>query len=491
MTAANTSTSSYLVHVQQLSGATCHVSVPETALVRDVLHELGSVCSLPGKRRLLFQGRVLREDEALSSLSADGFLEVQLIRQQLRAQRVEASEFQGHEASKMLRTFHFSFCGEHSVGKSGLMWRYAENLFQELPTGSGHDFKIIHLMAGEMPVKLFLWDWPTGTERFRPIPVNFLRQKTAVLVVVDVTNPTCLEDVDQWLSMMRAEHIPTKLLLGNKIDATKERQLPREKAEVFAVERGLYYFETSAKDGTGVVEAIDFAIFDALEKLPEPATVPAHSYPNPSFRFGAQLSKAKAAQAEATRVPAHIGPLVFRDGLTTRPVTAIGHGHILNGQYVHPVVRRLEAPSLVAKFDGPVERLQLRDLSQMAREAHMPIAGTALDELAAETAADGVLNWTNATEPCVAVVAKPQDCNTWTESREGEGQTRQVVIQPITYDSRCRSVTQQMMAALAVANRHEEAADILILLFLEFGAGKVMLQADVIISGVWSGQVPN
>ena len=32
----------------------------------------------------------------------------------------------------------------------------------------------------------------------------------------------------------------------------------------------------------------------------------------------------------------------------------------------------------------------------------------------------------------------------------------QVVIQPITYDSRCRSVTQQMMAALAVANRHAE-----------------------------------
>ncbi len=34
--------------------------------------------------------------------------------------------------------------------------------------------------------------------------------------------------------------------------------------------------------------------------------------------------------------------------------------------------------------------------------------------------------------------------------------TVQVVIQPITYDSHCRSVTQQMMAALAVANRHEE-----------------------------------
>ena len=64
--------------------------------------------------------------------------------------------------------------------------------------------------------------------------------------------------------MMKAECIPTKLLLGNKIDA--ERQVSREDAESFAASRGLYYFETSAKDGTGVIEAIDFAVFDALEK---------------------------------------------------------------------------------------------------------------------------------------------------------------------------------------------------------------------------------
>ena len=33
---------------------------------------------------------------------------------------------------------------------------------------------------------------------------------------------------------------------------------------------------------------------------------------------------------------------------------------------------------------------------------------------------------------------------------------KEVVVQPITYDSRCRSVTQQMLAALAAANKHGE-----------------------------------
>eukprot|EP00435_Cladocopium_sp_Y103_P068109 s23_g31.t1 len=159
------------------------------------------------------------------------------------------------------------------------MWRYAENIFREPLLGygpqagqgqggqPGHDlthFKTIQLMAGDTPVQLFLWDWPTGSEHYRPIPAVFLREKSAVLVVIDVTNPSCLEDVDHWLSMMKAECIPTKLLLGNKIDA--DRQVSHAEAEAFATTRGLHYFETSAKDGTGVVEAIDFAVFDALEK---------------------------------------------------------------------------------------------------------------------------------------------------------------------------------------------------------------------------------
>lgn len=271
------------------------------------------------------------------------------------------------------------------------------------------------------------------------------------------------------------------------------------------------------------------------------------------------------------KLPAHIGPLVFRDGLVAQPVNPIGHaGHPVP----HMVVRRLEAPELVAKFDGPLQRLQLRSLSQLAKEAHMATAGTALDELVADAEtpdvmvgedeglsfpvplqADGnvviALNWTNATEPCVAVVARPEDCNTCSFGldscrakshlhgpdqetllmyelprqpfmltndlnerhehsvciRELQNGTvpvfrllgrisyyrkpqvsfikniliigvrtfinpgwnqeivlqctncsaaSQVVVQPITYDSRCRSVTQQMMAALAVANRHQE-----------------------------------
>ena len=272
------------------------------------------------------------------------------------------------------------------------------------------------------------------------------------------------------------------------------------------------------------------------------------------------------------KLPAHIGPLVFRDGLVAQPVHHIGNPI---GNAMELKLRRLETevPELAAKFVGPLQRLQLRNLTRIVQEAHLAIAGNAMDELEADTTiepilgpdeglsfpvplqSDGtvaiVLNWTNATEPCVAVVARPEDCNVCSfgldscrakshlhgpdkeslllyqlprqpfmltddlserhehsvcirELQNGSAPVlrllgrisyyrkpqvsfikriliigvrtfinpgwheeirlqctncsaaSQVVIQPITYDSRCRSVTQQMMAALAVANRHEE-----------------------------------
>ena len=287
----------YVVQVQQLSGACCQITLPDSAVVRDILlllkkqkqdnQSVDHKAPGPMNRKLLFEGRVLGHQEALRSLAAPGLLEVQLICHQPRAERNVVWD---NPQAVSARAFHFTLCGEHSVGKSSLMWRYAENIFRDpsvYPQSLvGHEFKTIHMMAGDTPVKLFLWDWPTGQERFRPGPAAFFRHKSAVMLVIDLTNPACLDDVDHWLSMMKKvnQSIPTKLLLGNKIDV--QRQVHRDEAESFAAERGLYYFETSAKDGAGVMEAIDFAVFDALEKSPsvrpQATSVVQQSFPYPS-----------------------------------------------------------------------------------------------------------------------------------------------------------------------------------------------------------------
>ncbi|CAJ1435106.1 unnamed protein product [Effrenium voratum] len=236
------------------------VDLPETALVGDILPLVEDRAQKRMRRQLLFQGTVLKNDQPIKSLGpAAGPLELQLVCQALRVQRLA-------EMPEDYEMLHFGLCGENSVGKSSFLKRYVEECFQlKKICNYGVEFKTAKLLAEDVPVKLFLWDWPAGHVNIRPTPKVFFNQKTAVMLVMDVTNPDCLEDVDHWLNVMKANSIPTKLLIGNKVDLG--RRIDSAAAEKFAEERGLVYFETSAKDGTGVEEAVDFAIFDALEKM--------------------------------------------------------------------------------------------------------------------------------------------------------------------------------------------------------------------------------
>ena len=94
------------------------------------------------------------------------------------------------------------------------------------------------LLARDVVVKLILWDWPTGPGRFRPSPALAFSGKQAVILVLDLTNERCLEDVDHWLHMMKArDEIRTRLLLGNKADL--EHNVSSEEAEAFASSRGM------------------------------------------------------------------------------------------------------------------------------------------------------------------------------------------------------------------------------------------------------------
>ncbi|CAJ1357209.1 unnamed protein product [Effrenium voratum] len=249
------------LHVNRVNpGRVREVDLPETALVGDILPLVEDRAQKRMRRQLLFQGTVLKNDQPIKSLGpATGPLELQLVCQALRVQRLA-------EMPEDYEMLHFGLCGENSVGKSSFLKRYVEECFQlKKICNYGVEFKTAKLLAEDVPVKLFLWDWPAGHVNIRPTPKVFFNQKTAVMLVMDVTNPDCLEDVDHWLNVMKANSIPTKLLIGNKVDLG--RRIDSAAAEKFAEERGLVYFETSAKDGTGVEEAVGFAIFDALEKM--------------------------------------------------------------------------------------------------------------------------------------------------------------------------------------------------------------------------------
>ncbi|CAE7470015.1 rab13 [Symbiodinium natans] len=262
----------YSVRVQQLSGKLIgEVQLPETARVEDILEAVPHESENPSlKRVLVFKGRSLEESEVLCQLGvqAPALLEMQQVVQSWRTER-KAS------LPEACRTMHLGLFGEHRAGKTSLLYRYCHDTFNDrtMMHSIGIDFQVARVMAHDVPVKVMLWDQPAGKERFRTITSVYFRRKEAILLVLDLTNPRSLLDITDWLRFPEAQAIPTKLLIGNKADLVECRKISRKEAEQYARENGMTYFETSAKEGTGVGEAIDYAIFDVLAKEIRPQPV--------------------------------------------------------------------------------------------------------------------------------------------------------------------------------------------------------------------------
>ena len=70
------------------------------------------------------------------------------------------------------------------------------------------------------------------------------------LLVVDLASRDTLQQASQLARYINDQRIVTKLLIGNKLDLSSEREVSFEAARQFAADHGFRYFETSAKDGS-------------------------------------------------------------------------------------------------------------------------------------------------------------------------------------------------------------------------------------------------
>lgn len=261
------------VRILQLSGTVlAELRLPATAHVHDILREL--VSDRDGaqrerrhmKRKLLYQGRVLEELDSLASLGQQE-LEFQLM---LQAQHVQfcygSASVETFNGLKECKRMHFAVWGPPLAGKTSLIQRCSENIFNvQYHTVIGIDFKKARVFVDHSPMEIFLWDAPAGKERFQVMQAAHLRGKVAVLLVIDLASDEPFWKMDHFINRIEEASIVTKLMLGNKLDLEAERKLSREDAERFAADRGFHYFETSAKDGSGIEEAFTFAILEVLE----------------------------------------------------------------------------------------------------------------------------------------------------------------------------------------------------------------------------------
>ncbi|XP_059780535.1 ras and EF-hand domain-containing protein isoform X2 [Balaenoptera ricei] len=160
---------------------------------------------------------------------------------------------ENHKSSSSQKAYKIVLAGDAAVGKSSLLMRLCKNEFRGNTSAT---------LDGERTV-LQLWD-TAGQERFRSIAKSYFRRADGVLLLYDVTCEKSFLNVREWVDMIEdAAHnsIPI-MLVGNKADlrnaaeAEGQKCVPGYFGEKLAMTYGALFCETSAKDGSNIVEAV-------------------------------------------------------------------------------------------------------------------------------------------------------------------------------------------------------------------------------------------
>lgn len=120
--------------------------------------------------------------------------------------------------------------GDHGVGKSSLLLRYADNTFSDQHISTiGVDFKI-HMcdVSGEL-IKAQIWD-TAGPERFRTITASYYRGANAIAIPYDITDRGSFEGVFRWWEEKQkyAHENAAVMLVGCKRDLADQRVVTEE-----------------------------------------------------------------------------------------------------------------------------------------------------------------------------------------------------------------------------------------------------------------------
>lgn len=156
------------------------------------------------------------------------------------------------------RLFKVVFVGDSAVGKTSFLRRFCEDRFSLGMTATvGIDYRVKSVCVDGSWVALQLWD-TAGQERYRCITQQFFRKADGVIVMYDLTAKQSFLSVRHWLSSLEeavGDCIPV-LLLGNKVDNEKEREVPQGLGEQLAKENNLIFYECSACSGQNTKESL-------------------------------------------------------------------------------------------------------------------------------------------------------------------------------------------------------------------------------------------
>ena len=149
--------------------------------------------------------------------------------------------------------------GSSNVGKTCILQRgFDKEYNQKTLSTIGVDFRTKYFKFDDTKIKVNYID-TAGQEKFRAISLNYLKGTDGAVLVFDVTNKETFELIGSWIDDIRENNKMNigKILIGNKVDLEMEREVSKDEGEQLGKMLECQYFETSAKTGQNVNEALD------------------------------------------------------------------------------------------------------------------------------------------------------------------------------------------------------------------------------------------
>ena len=154
-------------------------------------------------------------------------------------------------------SFKLVMLGDSGVGKTSLVKYEITNSFIQSRDSTiifEHSFKNFKVL--EKTIRLQIWDI-CGQEIYHSSMINFYRSALCIIIVFSLESLDSFYKVNDWIEEIQNNNSEDSIiiLIGNKLDLTFPRVIPKELIEDYCQKNGiLNYFETSAKTGENVHE---------------------------------------------------------------------------------------------------------------------------------------------------------------------------------------------------------------------------------------------
>lgn len=151
--------------------------------------------------------------------------------------------------------------GGYAVGKSSLLRRYVNNAFRANYTGTlGVHLYRRNFHCPKGTFNLFFWDL-SGINPIRNLEQSYLQGAAAGMIVVDLTRPDSLADVEPLTVLWKGLYPDKTLVLAaNKTDQIQKIMVEEEAVFELGERLGCQVAFTSAKTGVGVEQAFGLMV---------------------------------------------------------------------------------------------------------------------------------------------------------------------------------------------------------------------------------------